>query len=154
VLIVDVQVLSRYWFGWWGVKLVAIFNAIACIGWSAVNAIVGASLIHAVNTDVPAWAGVLIVSLCTLVICFFGYKVVHAYEFYSWIPTFIIFLIILGVFARSGDFANIPMGVGTSEMGSVLSFGAIIFGFATGWCSYSADYSVYRECFYSLCKMR
>jgi len=27
------MVLSRFWFGWWGVKVIAIFNVIACIGW-------------------------------------------------------------------------------------------------------------------------
>ena len=87
------------------------------------------------------------------VICFFGYKIVHIYEFYSWIPNFIIFMIILGVFAHSGDFVNIPMGVGTSELGSVLSFGSIIFGFATGWASYAADYSVYQPAHMSRTKV-
>jgi len=109
-----------------------------------VNCIVGAQLIHAVNNDVPGWAGILIISICTLFVCIFGYKIVHAYEFWSWIPTFIIFLIILGVFAHSGDFQNIPMGVGTSEMGSILSFGSVVYGFATGWTSYAADYTVYQ----------
>jgi NCS1 nucleoside transporter family len=70
--------------------------------------------------------------------------VVHVYEFWSWIPTFIIFLITLGVFAHSGDFRNIPMGVGKSELGSVLSFGSTVYGFATGWTSYAADYTVYH----------
>ena len=41
-------------------------------------------------------------------------------------------------------FQNIPMGVGTSEAGSVLSFAASVFGFATGWTSYAADYTVYQ----------
>lgn len=27
------MVLSRFWFGWWGVKLIAVFNVLACIGW-------------------------------------------------------------------------------------------------------------------------
>jgi purine-cytosine permease-like protein len=36
------------------------------------------------------------------------------------------------------------MGVGTSEMGSILSFGSVIYGFATGWTSYAADYTVYQ----------
>lgn len=79
-----------------------------------------------------------------MAITVFGYKVVHAYEFWSWIPTFIVFLIVLGVFAHSGAFVNIPMGVGTSEMGSVLSFGSTVYGFATGWTSYAADYTVYQ----------
>ena len=37
------------------------------------------------------------------------------------------------------------MGVGTSEVGSVLSFGAVVYGFATGWTSYAADYTVYQN---------
>ncbi|KAF2434876.1 purine-cytosine permease [Tothia fuscella] len=138
------MVLSRYWFGFHGVKLIAVFNVLACIGWSAVNCIVGAQLIHAVNNDVPGFAGILIIAICTLFVCLFGYKVVHVYEFWSWIPTFIVFLIIVGVFANSGDFVNLPMRVGTSEMGSVLSFGSVIYGFATGWTSYAADYTVYQ----------
>lgn len=138
------MVVSRFWFGWWGVKLIAVFNVLACIGWSAANSIVGAQLINAVNHDVPGAVGIVIIAICTLVITFFGYKVVHAYEFWSWIPTFIIFLIVLGVFAHSGDFSNVPWEVGKAEMGSVLSFGATVYGFATGWTSYAADYTVYQ----------
>lgn len=124
--------------------LAAVLNVIACIGWSAANAIVGAQFLHAVNNNVPGFAGVLIIACCTLVITFAGYKVVHAYEYWSWIPTFIIFMIILGMFAHSGDFMNLPMGTGRSELGSVLSFGATVYGFATGWSSYAADYTVYQ----------
>lgn len=138
------MVLTRFWFGWWGAKFIACLNVLACIGWSAANAIVGAQLLNAVNRDVPGYAGILIIAACTFVVTFFGYKVVHAYEFWSWIPTFIVFLIVLGLFAHSGDFRNIPMGVGRSEMGNVLSFGATVFGFATGWTSYAADYTVYQ----------
>jgi purine-cytosine permease-like protein len=101
-------------------------------------------LINAVNNDVPGFAGIIIIAVCTLMVTFFGYKIVHVYEFWSWIPTTIVFIIILGVFAHSGDFVNIPMGMGTSELGSVLSFGSVVYGFATGWTSYAADYTVYQ----------
>lgn len=117
---------------------------IACIGWSAANAIVGAQLLNAVNGDVPGYAGILIITFCTLFITFAGYKIVHVYEYWSWIPTCIVFFIVLGCFAHSGDFINIPMGVGISEMGSCLSFGSTVYGFATGWTSYAADYTVYQ----------
>lgn len=144
-LLIFVQmVLSRFWFGWYGVKLIAIFNVIACIGWSSVNSIVGAQLLNTVNSDVPGWAGILIIAFCTFAITLFGYKIVHAYEFWSWIPTFIVFLITIGVFAKTGDFYNIPWETGKTEMGAVLSFGATIYGFATGWTSYAADYTVYQ----------
>ena len=126
-------------------NLVAVFNILACVGWSSVNSIAGAELIHAVNTDVPGWAGVLIIAICTLFVVLFGYKVVHVYEFYSWIPSFIVFLIVLGEYAHSGEFVNVPMGVGEAEIGSVLSFGAVVFGFAIGWVSYASDYTAYQE---------
>ncbi|KAJ5673365.1 hypothetical protein N7507_002492 [Penicillium longicatenatum] len=138
------MVLSRFWFGWWGVKLIALFNVLACIGWAAANIIVGAQLINAVNPDVPGYAGILIIAFCTLLVVFFGYQVVHAYEYWSWIPTFIVFLVVLGVFAHSGDFVNIPMGVGRAELGAVLSYGSTVFGFGTGYTSFAADYTVYQ----------
>jgi NCS1 nucleoside transporter family len=138
------MVLSRFWFGWWGVKLIAIFNVIACIGWSSVNSIVGAQLLNTVNSDVPGWAGILIIAFCTFAVTLFGYKIVHVYEFWSWIPTFIVFLITIGVFAHTGDFYNIPWETGKSELGAILSFGSTVYGFATGWTSYAADYTVYQ----------
>jgi purine-cytosine permease-like protein len=114
------MVLSRFFFGYYGVKIsasssfdlflvltiviyiVAVLNILACIGWSCVNTIVGAQLINAVNTNLPGFAGVLIIAAATFIISLFGYKVVHAYEFWSWIPSFIVFLIVLGEFAHSG----------------------------------------------------
>ena len=138
------MVLSRYFFGFYGVKVIAVFNVLACVGWSAVNVIVGAQLINAVNTDVPGYAGIIIIAACTFFITLFGYKVVHLYEFWSWIPSFIIFLIVLGEFAHSGKFSNLPMQSGTSEVGSILSFAASVYGFGTGWTSYAADYTVYQ----------
>ncbi|KAH8679925.1 permease for cytosine/purines, uracil, thiamine, allantoin-domain-containing protein [Tricladium varicosporioides] len=138
------MVLSRFYFGWYGVKIIAVFNILACIGWSSVNVIVGAQLFNAVNHNMPGWAGILVIAISTLIITAFGYKIVHTYERWSWIPCFIIFMIILGEFAKSGHFQNIPMGVGKSEAGAALSFAASVYGFATGWTSYAADYTVYQ----------
>lgn len=133
------MVLSRFFFGYYGVKIFAVFNCLACLGWSSVNVIAGAQLINAVNPNVPGFAGIIIIAACTFFVTLFGYKVVHGYEFWSWIPSFIVFMIVLGVFAHGGNFNNIPMGVGQSEIGSVLSFAASVFGFATGWTSYAAE---------------
>ena len=138
------QVLSRFFFGFYAVKVIAFFNVLACIGWSSVNVIVGAQLLNTVNSNVPGYAGIIIIAALTFLITLFGYKVVHFYEFWSWIPAFIVFLIVLGEFAHTGDFINIPMSTGRAESGSVLSFAASVFGFATGWTSYAADYTVYQ----------
>jgi len=93
---------------------------------------------------VPGWAGIIVIAAATFFVTLFGYKVVHTYERYSWIPCLVIFLIVLGEFAHSGVFENLPMGVGKSEAGAALSFAASVFGFGTGWTSYAADYTVYQ----------
>ncbi|KAI1258421.1 purine-cytosine permease [Xylariaceae sp. FL1019] len=139
------MVLSRFFFGHYAVKIVAFFNILACLGWSAANVIVGAQLFHAINHSVPGWAGILVIAVATLIICAFGYKLVHLYERWSWIPSFIIFLIVLGEFASTGHFtAGLPLATGKAEAGDVLSFAASVYGFATGWTSYAADYTVYQ----------
>ncbi|KAF3764526.1 cytosine-purine permease [Cryphonectria parasitica EP155] len=141
------MVLSRFFFGYYGVKLIALFNVLACLGWSAVNVIVGAQLLAAINpeTPLPGWAGILIISLSTLLITTFGYRLVHAYERWSWLPVFIIFLIVAAEFGRSGRFHSLlPLSRGPAEAGSVLSFAASVYGYATGWTSMAADYTVYQ----------
>lgn len=106
--------------------------------------IVGAQLLNAVNSNIDGYAGIIIIAAATFVVTLFGYKVVHLYEFWSWIPSFIVFLIVVGEFAHSGDFNKIPMGAGTAEAGSVLSYAASVYGFGTGWTSLAADYTVYQ----------
>ncbi|KAK4193441.1 purine-cytosine permease [Podospora australis] len=138
------MMLSRFWFGYYGTKILACFQIIVCMGWASVSAIVGAQLFHAVNGDMPSWTGILIVAASTLVICTFGHDYLHLLERYAWIPCLIIYIIVIGVFAHTGDFDNLlPMSTGPSEAASVLSFSAAIWGFACGWAAFSADYSVY-----------
>ncbi|OAX77401.1 hypothetical protein ACJ72_08301 [Emergomyces africanus] len=138
------MVLSRFYFGYYGVKLAALLNSFACLGWSAINVIVGAQLIHAVNDDFPGWAAIVMIGSAAFIVSLFGYNVVHIFESYCWIPTFIVFMVILGMFAHSGDFEDLPMKSGTLEAASVLSFASAVFGFATAWATISADYCVYQ----------
>lgn len=167
------MVLSRYFFGYYGVKLsklvsgrlsstpstpfvthitntaiqVAIFNILSCLGWASVNVVVGAQLLAAIRPQhaLPSWAGILIISLSTLLITTFGYCLVHTYERWSWIPVFVIFLIVAGELGQSGHFSSLlPLSRGPAEAGSILSFAASVFGYSTGWASYAADYTVYQ----------
>jgi len=93
----------------------------------------------------PGWAGILVTATSTLIICMFGYRIVHAYERFAWVPCFAIFLIVLGEFAHSGEFnSRLPLGRGSGEAGSILSFAASVYGFSTGWCALAADYTVYQ----------
>jgi purine-cytosine permease-like protein len=58
--------LTRFSFGYQGAKLPAIFNALACIGWSAVNAVIGSSLIVAWSDNkIRQWAALIFHMLIT-----------------------------------------------------------------------------------------
>ncbi|KAJ6622017.1 cytosine-purine permease [Mycena sp. CBHHK59/15] len=134
---------ARYSWGWHGAKIVALLNCIACVGWSAINTIAGAQTLRVVADDtISDAAGVVIIAVITLALGMLGYKYVHLYEKWSWIPTAITFFILLGCAAK--HLVNVPMGTGQAEASNVLSFMGVIFGFAVGWVSLASDYNVYQ----------
>ncbi|EMG45824.1 FCY2 Purine-cytosine permease FCY2 [Candida maltosa Xu316] len=136
------QIISRYCTGNIMARLFSLFNVISCIGWNAINVIPCAQLLSSVG-PLPPWAGCLILVICTCIFAVFGYKAVHMYERYSWIPNFIIYMIIIGKFTPTHAFNWEKMESGKTEAGNVLSFIAVIFGFTAGWIPSSADYTVY-----------
>lgn len=134
--------LSRFAFGLQGAKLPAVFNAIACIGWSAVNAIIGASLLVAWSSGkIPAWLALVILAVITTAVSVYGYFIVHRYERFAWIPMALLFGYVFFVAAPHFQ-VNIPASVGGLALfASVATFGGAIFGYAVGWSSYAADYT-------------
>lgn len=137
--------LSRFAFGLQGAKLPAIFNALACIGWSAVNAVIGSSLLVAWSAGkIPQWAALIFLAIITTAVSVFGYFIVHRYERVAWIPMFLLFGYVL--FAASGHFNlnNVPAGALAEPLAlfaGIATFGGAIFGYAVGWSSYAADYT-------------
>jgi len=135
--------IGRYSFGTVGIFLPILLNCLACIGWSTINTIVGAQALQAVSDvhQLPVAAGIVLIAVLTLVVALFGYKIVHSFERYASIPVVIIMIIYLVQIAPhvSSGFAD---SVGAAEAASVLSFGGTIAGFALGWTSLAADYTV------------
>src|SRR6266568_4364245 len=134
--------ISRFSFGWVGARIMALFNVAACIGWSCVNVIVGAQLVVALSGGaIPLWAGIIAIAILTTLVSIYGYRYVHRYERYAWIPMAIMFAIILVIAAP--HFRAIPaQNSGLAEVAAFITFGGAIYGFATGWSSYAADYNV------------
>jgi len=134
--------ISRFSFGWVGGIIMALFNVAACIGWSVVNVIIGGQLVAALSGGrVPSWVGILILAVLTTLVSIFGYRYVHRYERYAWIPMVVMFGIMLIVAAPHFSIVATP-AFGAAEIAGLLSFGGAVYGFATGWSSYAADYNV------------
>ncbi|KAH3679523.1 hypothetical protein WICPIJ_008598 [Wickerhamomyces pijperi] len=139
------MILSRFLVGDLGVRIFSFITAIACVGWGAVNSMSSAQLLNMVNQphSLPPWAGVLVIALITIIVSMFGYKAVHLYEKWSWIPNIAVFFVLIARFTISGAFTAGEFSSGTATASGVLSFGGAIFGFASGWTTYAADYTVY-----------
>ncbi|CAI6472723.1 BFH_HP2_G0014710.mRNA.1.CDS.1 [Saccharomyces cerevisiae] len=78
------MILSRYLAGNITARFFSLVNVIACVGWCVLNISVSAQLLNMVNEgsghNCPIWAGCLIIAGGTVLVTFFGYSVVHAYE--------------------------------------------------------------------------
>ena len=134
--------ITRFAFGWVGGIIMALFNVAACIGWSTVNVIIGGQLVNSLsNGAVPVWLGILVIAILTTIVSIYGYRYVHRYERWSWIPMAIIFLILFIVAVPHMKIIPTPAFRG-AEIAGFISFGGAIYGFATGWSSYAADYNV------------
>ncbi|ANB15911.1 Fcy2p [Sugiyamaella lignohabitans] len=139
------MVLSRFWFGYQGVRIIALINFFSTMCWSAINTMVAAQLLHSVGSHpIPPWAACLVLSLGSFLVSLMGYHFIHTFEKYTWIPNFIIFIIAAVRMAKSGAFTTGTMGVGASEAADILSFGGTVFGFCAGWVPVAADYCVYK----------
>jgi NCS1 family nucleobase:cation symporter-1 len=134
------MVLSRLGFGYWGNVLPAGLNAVtAGIGWFAVNSVSGTFALNTL-THMPKPLCLVIVVVVQIVIAFFGYNLVHAFERYAFPVLAIIFLVAtVWILAKSSPGApSHGGGIG----GFLLTLGAA-FGYAVGWNPYATDYTRY-----------
>jgi purine-cytosine permease-like protein len=101
--------------------------------WDSVGALSGGAI--------PAQVGILFIAILTMLVSIYGYKYIHRYERYAWIPMAVIFFILLAV--SGPKIALVPTPAFTVvEIASFVSFGGAVFGFSIGWSSYAADYNV------------
>lgn len=132
------MVMTRFSFGWDGASFMAILNMAACLGWSVVNVVIGASLLQ----SGAGWdfnISVLLLTLLTCAVSVFGYKYVHNYERYVIVPTTIFFLALV---YYAAPHLNVGNSFGSFTWAGFLLMGGAVYGFATGWSSYAADYTV------------
>ncbi|KAH7142001.1 permease for cytosine/purines, uracil, thiamine, allantoin-domain-containing protein [Dactylonectria macrodidyma] len=134
---------SRYSFGFWGAKLCSILNIVVGGGFAVVNYVVVGQILSAVSDyTMSITVGIIIIAIVSYVVSIFGFKLIHTFEKYSWIYTFILLCVLLGQAAPHVD-ASVPGADGNSGLayaGTFLTILAINFSNASGWCSIAADY--------------
>jgi len=132
---------SRYSFGFYGAKLCSVLNVVVGAGFAVVNVVVVGQILAAVSDYTMTIAvGCVIIAVLGYVISIFGFALIHTFEKYSWIMTVILMLVLIGQVGDKVD-ASIPAeDTGLGLAGSFLTFLAINFSSASGWCSIASDY--------------
>ncbi|EEH42162.2 uncharacterized protein PADG_06982 [Paracoccidioides brasiliensis Pb18] len=137
------MIQARYSFGFYCVYIVVLLNLATVSGFVVIDAVIGGQTLAAVNPgSISANAGIIIVVLVALLISFFGYKVLHQYERYAWIPTLVSIIILTGCGGK-----NLVDQVKQPEPTAkpILSFGGLVAGFLIPWAALSSDFSTYMS---------
>jgi len=131
--------LSRDSFGRRGVYLPAVLNWLSCLGWFAVNSVLGgeltASLLH-----IPAVFGLCVIAAVQIVIAVFGYDMVHRAE--RWVS--VLLLLTFAFFTVRAAIAGAPIRLTSTFSGAGFALTvAMTASYLFSWAPYASDYSRY-----------
>jgi NCS1 nucleoside transporter family len=133
---------SRYSFGFWGAKLCSVLNVLVGGGFAVVNAVVVGQILSAVSDyNMTIAVGCVIIAVVSYVLSVFGFRLIHTFEKYSWLAAFILFVVLFAQATPHCYPLSTPgFDTGIELSGAWLSFMALQFSSASGWCSMAADY--------------
>ncbi|KAG2181940.1 hypothetical protein INT43_006865 [Umbelopsis isabellina] len=141
------MVIARFSFGYPGGVILSIFNILTQMGFSVICVVLGGQTLYSISGQLPLEAGIVIVAVCALIICFFGYDLLHIYERYAFlvITVIIIMLYALGGSSPAGydiSAQKAKEDTGANLVADVLTFGGICFGAVSGWAPVAADFNM------------
>lgn len=134
-------VQTRYSFGLYAVGVIVLLNLASSIGWTIVNSIVAGQTLSAVSGGSLNWdLGIAIITVISLIIAFMGYKVLHIYQRFAWIPAFIALVILAGC---GGKRLNTQTPTEPATASAVLGFASTVVSYTMSWSSSVSDFCVY-----------
>ena len=105
--------------------------------------VVGQILSAVAEYHLTITTGCVIVAIISYFVSLFGFKLIHRFEKYGWIPTVILFIVLA---SQIGSKVNVDIPAKVSGLrlaGAFLTFLGINFSSTSGWCSLASDYYVH-----------
>ncbi|KAI1327128.1 NCS1 nucleoside transporter [Xylariaceae sp. FL0255] len=137
------MIQARYSWGLYLVVIPLVLNAATVTGFSIVAAIVSGQTIAAINPgNVSVTVGIVIVIIGSFVLTLLGYKVLHIWERYQWLPNLIALVIMTGV---GGKRLASQQEVPPATAPQVLSYGGLIAGYFITFGGTASDFSIYHD---------
>jgi NCS1 nucleoside transporter family len=137
-------VQARFAFGKYFVSILVLLNLATLTGFCVVDSIIGGQALSAVKNGetISTTVGIVIIALLALIIAFFGFRVLHVYERWAWIPALIALIIATGCGGKGlGQQTVVPAATAPQ----ILSFGGLVAGFMLPWAALASDFSTYMH---------
>ncbi|OIW26303.1 hypothetical protein CONLIGDRAFT_634605 [Coniochaeta ligniaria NRRL 30616] len=134
------MIQARFSFGRYLVSIPVLLNLATLTGFCVIICVIGGQCISAVNNNVSADVGIVIVALCAMFISFCGFKVLHVYEMVAWAPSLIVIIIATGC---GGSQLHLQAETEPATAAAVLSFGMIVASYMIPWACLSSDFTTY-----------
>lgn len=135
------MVQARFAFGLYAVVIVALFNLANTVGWCIISTIIAGETLTAVSGGSLSWdVGIVIISVLSLAIAFLGYRVVHVYERWAWIPALVAIVVATGT---GGHLLREQAPAAPATAAGVLTFACVVMSFTLTWSTMVSDFAVY-----------
>ncbi len=137
------MIQARYSFGYYLVSVPVLLNLATLTGFCIIDSVIGGQTLSAVTGgNLSPTVGIVIIALLGMVVCFFGFKALHLYEWFAWIPALIVIIVATGC---GGKHLKDQVPVSNTPASSVLSFAALVAGFLLPWAALSSDFVTYMH---------
>jgi len=113
-------------------------------GFLILNCIIGGQTLASVSPHLNDTLGIVIISMISLAVTFFGYQFLHWYESIAWLPNVVAFIAMLAI-GYPQLHANQSVAVPVPTPSSVISFASTIASTIISWCPMVPDYGVYHS---------
>jgi len=139
------MVQCRFSWGYYGAIIPSLLNIFSSQGFLILNCIIGGQALAAVTDKLDDTLGIVIIGVISLVITFCGYKFIHLFESFAWVPSVITFPILLGLAGKHLNPSTFPVPAEPTTAAAVLSFSSLVASSVISWCTFTPDYGVYHD---------
>ncbi|CAD0010208.1 unnamed protein product, partial [Aureobasidium pullulans] len=123
------------------VSVPVILNLATLTGFCVIDSVIGGQSLSAItHGHLTPDVGIVVIAILAMLVCFCGFKILHRYERFAWIPALIAIVIATGT---GGKHLSNQAAFETPEASTILSFSALIAGFLIPWAALAGDFAVY-----------
>lgn len=138
------MIQARYSFGRYLVSVPVILNLATLTGFIIIICVVGGQCLSAISEgSLTPNAGIVIIALLGLLISFCGFRVLHYYETYAFIPAVIALAIAAGCGGKDLMKQAEPEEPATAP--AVISYGMIVASYMLPWAAIASDLTTYFD---------